>query len=109
MKTIHRRGLDSQAVVCRCSLKSGALKNFTNFTGKQLLGPFLNKVAGLQARGLQLFSKETPWRYSWRLQRKCFAVKFAKSARTPFCTKQFYWLLLYINLKDGACFMLRIL
>ena len=85
MKTIHRRGLDSQAVVRRCSLKSGALKNFTNFTGKQLLEPFFNKIAGLQARGLQFFSKETPW----TLQRRCFPVKFAKSARTPFCTKQF--------------------
>ena len=47
MKTIHRTGLNSQAVVGRCSLKSGALKNFTNFTGKQLLEPFLNKIAGL--------------------------------------------------------------
>ena len=57
MKTIHRRGLDSQAVVLRYSLKSGALKNFTNFTGKQLLESFFNKVAGLQARGLLLFQK----------------------------------------------------
>ena len=40
MKRIHRRGLDSQAVVCRCSLNSGALKNFTNFTGKQPLESF---------------------------------------------------------------------
>ena len=62
MKTIHRRGLDSQAVVRRCSLKSGALKNFTNFTEKQQLESFFNKVAGLQARGLQLFSKKTLWR-----------------------------------------------
>ena len=57
MKTIHRTGLNSQAVVRRCSLKSGALKNFTNFTGKQLLESFFNKVAGLQTRGLQLFQK----------------------------------------------------
>ena len=49
MKTIHRTGLNSQAVVRRCSLKSGALRNLTNFTGKQLLEPFLNKIAGLQA------------------------------------------------------------
>ena len=67
MKTIHRRGLDSQAVVRRCSLKSGALKNFTNFTEKQLLESFFNEVAGLQARGLQLFSKMTLWRSPWRL------------------------------------------
>ena len=65
MKTIHRRGLDSQAVVRRCSLKSGALKNFTNFTGKQLLEPFFKKISGFQARGLQHFSKKTPWRSSW--------------------------------------------
>ena len=83
MKTVHRTGLNSQAVVRRCSLKSGALKSFTNFTGKQLFEPFFNKIAGLQARGLQFFSKETPW----TLQRRCFPVKFAKSARTPFCTK----------------------
>ena len=89
MKTIHRTGLNSQAVVRRCSLKSGALKNFTNFTGKQLLEPFFNKIAGLQARGLQFLSKETPWRSPWSLQRRCFPVKFAKSARTHFCTKQF--------------------
>ena len=67
MKTIHRRGLDSQAVVRRCSLKSGALKNFTNFTEKQLLESFFNKAADLQVRGLQLFSKETLWRSPWRL------------------------------------------
>ena len=65
MRTIHRRGLDSQAVVRRCSLKSGALKNFTNFTGKQLLEPFFNKISGFQARGLQHFSKETLWRSPW--------------------------------------------
>ena len=67
MKTIHRRGLDSQAVVRRCSLKSGALKNFTNFTEKQLLESFFNKAADLQVRGLLLFSKETLWRSPWRL------------------------------------------
>ena len=89
MKTIHPRGLDSQVFIRRCSLKSGALNNFTNFTGKQLLQPFFNKIAGLQARGLQLFSKEAPWRSPWSLQRRCFPVKFAKSGRTPFCTKQF--------------------
>ena len=40
MKTINRNGLGSQAVVRRRSLKSGALKNFTNFTGKQRLESF---------------------------------------------------------------------
>ena len=80
MKTIHRRGLDSQAVVRRYSLKSGALKNFTNFTGKQLLELFFNKIAGLQARGVQHFSKETPWRSPWSHQRRWFPVKFAKNS-----------------------------
>ena len=87
IKTIHRRGLDSQAVVRRCSLKADALKHFTNFTGKQLLESLFNKVADLQARGLQLSSKETLWRSPWRLQHSYFSVKFAKSARKPFCTK----------------------
>ena len=86
MKNIHRRGLDSPAVVRRCSLEPGA---FNNFTGKQLLEPFFNKIADLQARGLQLFSKEAPWRSPWSLQRRCFPVKFAKSGRTPSSTKQF--------------------
>ena len=39
MKRIHRRGLDFL----------GGPKTFTNFTGKQLLESFFNKVAGLQA------------------------------------------------------------
>ena len=49
MKTIHRIGLVSQAVVRRCSLKPGALKIFTNVTGKHLLESFFNKVEGLWA------------------------------------------------------------
>ena len=89
MQTIHRTGLNSQAVVQKCYLKSGALKNFTNLTGKQLLEPFFSKITRLQAGDLQFLSKETPWRSPWSLQRRCFPVKFAKSARTPFCTKQF--------------------
>ena len=80
-----------QSSSCRCSLKPGALKNFRNFTGKHLLKSFFNKVSGLQAWGLQPFSKETPWRSPWRPQHRCFPVK---SARTPFCTELFRWLLL---------------
>ena len=57
MKTIHRIGLDSQTVVRRCSLKSGALNDFTNFTGKQLLEPFLNKIAGLRLEACNIFQK----------------------------------------------------
>ena len=56
-KTIHRRGLDSQAVVRRCSLKSGALKNFTNFTGKQLLESFLIKLQAFRLEACNFFQK----------------------------------------------------
>ena len=55
METIHWRGLDSQAIARRCSLKSGALKDFINFTEKQLLESILNKVADVPAWDLQLF------------------------------------------------------
>ena len=45
-----------EAVVQRCSVKKGVLRNFTKFTGKHLCQClFFNKVAGL----LQLFKKET--------------------------------------------------
>ena len=55
MKTIHRTGLTSQAVVRRCSLKSGALKNFTNFSGKQLLEPFLIKLLAFRLEACNFF------------------------------------------------------
>ena len=73
----------------RYSLKSGALKNFTNFTGKQLLEPFLIKFQAFRLEAGNFFPKKTPWRSSWNLQRKCFPVTFAKSAGISFCTKQF--------------------
>ena len=56
-KTIHRRRLNSQAVVRRCSLKSGALKNFTNFTGKQLLESFLIKLQAFRLEACNFFQK----------------------------------------------------
>ena len=33
----------------RCSVKKGALKNFAIYTGKRVLEPLFNKVAGLKA------------------------------------------------------------
>ena len=49
----------------RCSVRKGVLRNFTNFTGKQLhQSLFFNKVAGLRHR--------------------CFPVNFMKFLRTPF-------------------------
>ena len=57
MKTIRRRGLDLQAVVRRCSLKSGALKNFTNFTGKNCWSLFLIKLQAFRPEVLIFFQK----------------------------------------------------
>ena len=64
-----------EAVVQRCAVKKGILRNFAKFTGKYLCqGLFLNKVAGLR---------------HWY-----FPVNFAKSLRTPFFTEHLWWLLL---------------
>ena len=57
MKTIRRRGLDLQAVVRRRSLKSGALKNFTNFTGKNCWSLFLIKLQAFRPEVLIFFQK----------------------------------------------------
>ena len=49
----------------KCSMKKGALTNFTKFAGKHLCqGLFFNEVAGLR--------------------HKCFPVNFVKFLRTPF-------------------------
>ena len=56
-KTIHRRGLDLQADVGICSLKSGALKNFPNFRGKQLLESFLIKLQAFRLEACNFFQK----------------------------------------------------
>ena len=59
----------------RCSGKKGVLKNFSNFTVKQLCQSFFfNKVAGL--RPVTLFKK--------RLWHRCFSVNFVKFLRAPF-------------------------
>ena len=65
--------------------KKGVLKNFAEFTGKQLCQSlFFNKVAGL--RCATLLKK--------RLWHRYFPGNFAKSLRTPFLTEDLRWLLL---------------
>ena len=45
----HIKINDSEAVVRRCSVKKGALKNFVKFTERHLCRSlFFNKVAGLR-------------------------------------------------------------
>ena len=57
--------------------KTGALKKFTNFTGKHpRWSLFL----------INIIEK--------RLKHRCFPVKFAKYLRTPFFTEHLQWLLL---------------
>ena len=59
----------------RYSVKQGALRNFTKFTGKHLCQSlFFNKVAGL--RPATLLKK--------RLWHRRFPVNFVKFLRTPF-------------------------
>ena len=66
---------DPEAVVRRCSVKKGVLRNSAKFTGKHL-------------RPATLLKK--------RLWHRCFPVKFAKFLRTPFFTEHLWWLLLII-------------
>ena len=73
----------------RCSIKIGALKNFTKFTGKRLCqGLFFNKVAGQSPATL----------LKKRLWHRCFPVKFAKFLRTPFLQNTY---------RDCFCIFLR--
>ena len=75
----------SGAVVQRCSLKQGVLRNFTKLTGKQLSQSlFFNKVAGLRPATL----------LKRRFWHRCFSVNFVKFLRTPFYIEHFWWLLL---------------
>ena len=65
-------------------MKNGVLRNFANFTGKNLCQSlFFNKVADL--RPATLLKK--------RLWRSCFPVNFAKFLRTLFFTERLCWLL----------------
>ena len=68
---------EKEAVVQRCSVKNGVLRNFTKFKGKHLCQSlFFNKVAGL------------------RLWHKCFPVNFVKFSRIPVLIEHLRWLLL---------------
>ena len=68
---------EKEAVVQRCSVKKGVLRNFTKFKGKHLCQSlFFNKVTGL------------------RLWHKCFPVNFVKFLRIPFLIEHLRWLLL---------------
>ena len=59
----------------RCSVTKGVLRNFENFTGKNLCQClFFNKDAGLSPATL----------LKKRLWHRCFPVNFAKFLRTPF-------------------------
>ena len=60
-------GAPIEAVVQRCSVKKGVLKNFTKFTGKHLC----------RASGLQLYFKKRLWH-------RCFPANFVKFLRTLF-------------------------
>ena len=65
--------------------KMDVLKNFTNFTGKNLCWNFfLDKVADLKVCN---FIKK-------RLQHRCFPVEFHKFLRASFFTEHLRWLLL---------------
>ena len=76
----HHHCYYSEAVVRRCAIKKGVLRNFGKFTGKHLWRSlFFNKVVGL--RPATLFKK--------RLWHKCFPMSFAKFLRTPFVTEDF--------------------
>ena len=77
-----------EAVVQRCSVKIGVLRNFVKFTGKHMCQSLLfNKVAGL--RPATLLKK--------RLWHRCFPVNFVKFLRTPFYIEHLRWLLLFIE------------
>ena len=73
-----------KAVVPKCSVRKGILRNLTKFTGKHLCQSiFLNKVAGIRPATLL---KKRPWH-------RCFPVNFVKFLRTPFFT-EYLWILL---------------
>ena len=71
----------------RYSVKKGVLKNFANFTGKNLWWSLFNKVTGLQA--YNFIKKRLPHRY--------FPVKSSKCLRTSILrtsANDCFWILL---------------
>ena len=76
----------------RCSVKKHVLNNFTNFTGKHM--PWSLFLIKLQAHVIKK-----------RLQRRCFAVKFAKFLRAPilknFCERLLLFLKAHSQVRDN--------
>ena len=74
----HHHCYYSEAVVRRCSIKKGVLRNFAKFTGKHLCQSlFFDKIAGL--RPATLLKK--------RLWHRRFPLNFAKFLRATFVTE----------------------
>ena len=73
-------------------MKKHVLNNFTNFTGKHM--PWSLFLIKLQAHVIKK-----------RLQRRCFAVKFAKFLRTPilknFCERLLLFLKAHSQVRDN--------
>ena len=114
IKTFKNLKNTSGAVVRRCSVKKGVLRNFTKFTGKHLRDSlFFNTVAGLEATEhlwwlLLVLVEWSVFLYLCCTSVRCnfikkgalaqvFSVHFAEFPRTPFLTKHFQWLLLSIR------------
>ena len=75
----------AEAVVQRCSVKKGVLRNLVKFTGKHLCqNLFSSKVTGLRPATLL---KKGLWH-------GCFPVNFAKFLRTLFFIEHLLWWLL---------------
>ena len=95
------------AVIRRCSIEIGVLKNFTKFTGKHLCQSlFLNKVAGL--RPATLLKKRT--------LAQVFSCEFCENFKNTFLQNtygrmlliicmmfQFFISMYDINLQNGEC------
>ena len=72
-----------EAIVQRCSVKKGVLRNFAKFIGKHLCQSlFFNKVETLLKK---------------RLWHRRFSVNFVKFLKTLFCIEQLWWLLLSVK------------
>ena len=68
-----------------CSIRKGALRNFTKFTGKHLCQRLVfNKVAGAKPATLLKKSPKPATLLKKRLWYRCFPANFVKFLRTPF-------------------------
>ena len=89
----------TEAVVRRCSVKKGVVKNFVKFTGTHLCAR-VSFLIQLQASNLQLtkLQKKPTKKRLWHM---CFPVNFAKFLTAPFIIEHLWWLLL---LKAISCY-----